>query len=135
MLNTHAKAWIEALRSGNYKQGRLRLHTVVRDNESRFCCLGVACDLYRNEGGGEWVTSRCDPSVYSFNRCDFSSTHVLPGEVAAWLGLISTDGVFKSPSKYELDTSLMILNDFDKLNFSEIANVIESQPEGLFNAE
>jgi len=34
------KAWIEALRSGKYKQGRMCLK---RDNE--YCCLGVLCEI------------------------------------------------------------------------------------------
>lgn len=34
------KAWVKALRSGKYKQGR---GTLLEDN--RFCCLGVACSI------------------------------------------------------------------------------------------
>lgn len=32
---------VEALRSGNYTQGQLKLRT----HTDKFCCLGVACDL------------------------------------------------------------------------------------------
>jgi hypothetical protein len=32
--------WIDALRSGKYKQGRSLLHDPVK---STYCCLGVAC--------------------------------------------------------------------------------------------
>jgi len=39
--------WIEALRSGKYKQGRWRLRTKSDD----FCCLGVLCDV---SGVSEW---------------------------------------------------------------------------------
>ena len=39
--------WIEALRSGKYKQGRLGLRTKSDD----FCCLGVLCDI---SGMSEW---------------------------------------------------------------------------------
>jgi hypothetical protein len=41
------KRWVEALRSGEYKQGREALRTT--DNE--FCCLGVLCDIV----GVEWT--------------------------------------------------------------------------------
>ena len=34
------KIWLDALRSGEYEQGRDRLRI-----EDTFCCLGVACDL------------------------------------------------------------------------------------------
>jgi hypothetical protein len=35
------KQWLEALRSGKYKQGRHAL----RRRDDTFCCLGVVCDL------------------------------------------------------------------------------------------
>lgn len=33
--------WLEALRSGQYQQGK----GVLRDSLDRFCCLGVLCDI------------------------------------------------------------------------------------------
>ena len=33
--------WIEALKSGKYKQGKGRL----RNKDNEFCCLGVLCEL------------------------------------------------------------------------------------------
>lgn len=33
--------WVEALESGNYKQGKYRLRT--KDN--KYCCLGVLCEI------------------------------------------------------------------------------------------
>ena len=33
--------WLEALRSGKYKQGRMALRTI----QDEFCCLGVLCDI------------------------------------------------------------------------------------------
>ena len=41
------KKWLDALRSGGYKQGRLCLR---RGDE--FCCLGVLCDI---SGLGKWL--------------------------------------------------------------------------------
>lgn len=35
-----AVKWIEALRSGKYKQGRSRLK-----HSGRYCCLGVLCEV------------------------------------------------------------------------------------------
>lgn len=35
--------WVEALRSGKYKQGQYKLR-----DEDQFCCLGVLCDLVDN---------------------------------------------------------------------------------------
>src|ERR1700722_6028206 len=41
MKSAFKARWIQALLSGDYKQGRVGL----RDIDNRFCCLGVACDL------------------------------------------------------------------------------------------
>lgn len=38
--------WIEALRSGKYEQGKACLKT----EDSKFCCLGVACDITNPNG-------------------------------------------------------------------------------------
>ncbi len=38
------KKWLEALRSGEYKQGKQELLT-IRKNEKTYCCLGVACKI------------------------------------------------------------------------------------------
>ncbi|ALA16090.1 MULTISPECIES: hypothetical protein [Chelatococcus] len=40
--------WLEALRSGRYKQGKYRLRT----HDDQFCCLGVLCDLVEPE---RWI--------------------------------------------------------------------------------
>lgn len=44
--------WIEALRSGNYKQGTGKL----RDKNNCYCCLGVLADTIDPEGwaGNTW---------------------------------------------------------------------------------
>lgn len=42
-MKEYPKAWIEALRSGKYRQGHSRLRW-----QDRFCCLGVRCDLQDN---------------------------------------------------------------------------------------
>ena len=42
------RKWVEALRSGNYQQGRNHLH---RDN--KFCCLGVLCQITTGKMGYE----------------------------------------------------------------------------------
>lgn len=44
--------WVEALRSGKYKQGKMQLRVVLPDGEPGFCCLGVACDITNT---GSWV--------------------------------------------------------------------------------
>lgn len=41
------KKWVEALRSGEYKQGK----GVLKSKDSEFCCMGVLADLLYE---GEW---------------------------------------------------------------------------------
>lgn len=45
--------WVEALRSGDYQQGR----SVLRSHDDKFCCLGVLCDIASKDGilDHEWV--------------------------------------------------------------------------------
>lgn len=39
------RKWIEALRSGEYRQGRGYLRKITIDGETQFCCLGVLAHL------------------------------------------------------------------------------------------
>lgn len=104
---TPAKKWIEALRSGGYRQGIGRLHSYT---EGTYCCLGVACEVALSNG----VIEDYD-----------GSEPVLPVEVRDWLGLSCEDG-----SYYE--RNLIDHNDNDGWTFNQIADLIESEPEGMF---
>lgn len=44
------KLWVDALRSGEYKQG----FEALRSPDDEFCCLGVLCDLYSKEKTIPW---------------------------------------------------------------------------------
>ena len=118
-LNENAKKWVAALRSGEFAQGQhfLRKH----DN---YCCLGVACELYRREtGNGEWW--QVTQGKYTFISDSYEFVTVLPSTVAYWLGLHTEAGEFG------VEDSLADMNDTGK-TFDEIADVIESEPVGLF---
>ncbi len=39
------QAWVEALRSGEYKQGYGRLVCLDNSKDCRYCCLGVLCSV------------------------------------------------------------------------------------------
>ena len=43
-LGPKQQAWINALRSGNYRQTKYYLN-----NSEGYCCLGVACEIFKNE--------------------------------------------------------------------------------------
>lgn len=115
-MNANAKKWVAALRSGEFKQGKC----VLRDAENNHCCLGVACELYRREHGGEWASVR---DGFSF----MSHSAITPFAVKEWLGLQDACGVYAYGA-------LTCDND-DGKTFAEIADIIESEPEGLFTQE
>jgi hypothetical protein len=45
----HIQGWIDALRSGDYKQTKHRLGSISRKGTLRHCCLGVACDIMNHD--------------------------------------------------------------------------------------
>jgi hypothetical protein len=115
MLNKNARKWVEALRSGKFKQSRFVLR-----NEEGFCCLGVACEVAVREG--VIPEARAGKDRYDYDN-EISS---LPERVQNWLGL-------RTPYGYaEGYQSLESLNDSGEYSFEQIANVIESKPKGLF---
>lgn len=111
----HRRLWVEALRSGKYKQARRRLKN---PRTGAMCCLGVACEI---SGLGAFDSSGC------YRTPGEVSDDVLPLSVRRWLGLISIDGAYGDLTD---DNCLAGLNDSGK-RFSTIARIIESEPEGL----
>jgi hypothetical protein len=110
MLSEFAKEWVKALRSGKYKQTKGVLYEADRN---AFCCLGVACDI-----------SGLPPEEW--HGSDYT---VLPQEVKQSLNLSSNYGRF-----FDGDyTSLVKCNDALGYSFDQIADIIESEPKGLFN--
>lgn len=77
--------WVDALRSGAYKQGFGRLYTAENDT---YCCLGVACDLAERAGvdtnyrDRDWVDR-----PPGFTGVPWRQAFTLPEGVAKWLGL------------------------------------------------
>jgi hypothetical protein len=113
VINENAQKLVDALRSGEFKQGQSQLRF-----GDRYCCLGVACELYRREtGDGEWREAH-DDGDFVFSLGD--ERYYLPKAVCEWFGVQFNEGRFK-------DGSLAGLNDT-----GESSATIESEPEGLF---
>ena len=86
-MNSEVKAkWLEALRSGEYKQARYMLKSC----NDAFCCLGVLCDIYIDEVEGCWVSDEGDHtegySMINFNKLERAKTD-LPPSVIEWANL------------------------------------------------
>ncbi len=100
--------WLEALRSGEYKQAREELRSIDPGSDTQsFCCLGVLCDIHAKETGGEW-----DRGEYRGNA------EFLPHEVCAWAGLSVSNPTVAGAKLSEW-------NDLEKASFDQIANLIE----------
>lgn len=108
-MNSEIKAaWIAALRSGKYKQGRLKLH---HSKDNSYCCLGVLCDLFLKQRG-----------IVNMEVADLETENgdSLPNnEVVEWAELDVRDP--KIPLEGE---SLSSLND-NGSSFTQIAYLIE----------
>lgn len=116
-MNPEIKAaWVAALRSGDYKQGG----TVLRRRD-RYCCLGVLCDLAVKAG----VIPEPTPSftmdlVYEYGA--EKDPRFLPRAVCDWAAL---DGCWIQRNPIVGDYTATQLNDAQRLNFGEIAELIE----------
>jgi len=123
-----AKIWTEALRSGKYEQTR----SVLKSVDNKFCCLGVLCELAVEKGiiAPSKIT---EPNSYYVYEDD--SYGVLPTEVQEWAGMINSNGWYadKKASNGEVIGSLALYkhNDVDKMNFDQIADIIEANVEKL----
>lgn len=129
-MNENAKKWVEALESGEYQQGEGYL-TQIEDGKEFHCCLGVACQLYLRAGGALDVQRGAEYTSYN------GQSGSLPTSVTNWLGLKTDLGDFGQRIKLDTDAGeaddLTGLND-GGWNFSEIADFIRSEPEGLFES-
>lgn len=130
-----ARLWIEALRSHRYKQGYGRL----RINHTDFCCLGVMCDVARENGClGDWnehyefisppaQARRGTPPPVVLEW--FGSNPSEPPDITFrrdWLALhLDPDVLAKPEFKDCRSIGLTRLNDSRRVSFDDIANLIE----------
>jgi len=122
-VQENRKKWIEALRSGEYRQTK----EVLCDGDGNYCCLGVLCNMYERETGK--VLPSNNSGVYNVYE---DTLEELP-EVMEWVGLKEVTGGFKRKDDLP-DICLAGLNDECDWNFHQIADLIESEPEGLFTS-
>lgn len=120
--------WVQALRSGEYQQTVGLLHRVVDGNtdgstnpdaglQVGFCCLGVLCEVAVKDG----VISATHKDGGHFVLYGKEGISMLPEKVQQWAGLTSL-GTYEDNGETR---SLAELNDHDRLNFNQIADVVE----------
>jgi len=107
--------WLEALRSGKYKQGRLALKTT----DEKYCCLGVLCEVVAETDEGKRLGLKFDEG----GRFDGDTMYL--GENVCRIAELKTALGARLPYIGN-DLSLPTLNDSRGLSFVEIADLIEA---------
>ena len=100
-MNKNAELWVQALRSGRYKQtqGRLRQWRRFPWQRDVFCAMGVLYTLYLRQNGGTW------PKI-ALGR--------VPDDVLEWAAI-----------SRGLEEAVVMYND-QGMSFRDIASVIEA---------
>ena len=99
--------WIEALESGDYPQGTGNLK-----KDGTYCCLGVACQIFKDELGIK------EDVIGTLSVFDNQSCALPPEKVVTHLGLLCRYGGGK-----DKQPSLVNLND-SNMSFEEIAQLL-----------
>jgi len=129
------RQWVEALRSGKYKQGRKALRNI----DDSYCCLGVLCDISKNTLDLTWEHDSndvCESEIYTMEK----NGGVLPDSVWEYLGKDVNYKVNISTTNSKIPKSvidsfiqplshiyLVTLNDQYQLSFEQIADIIEEE--------
>jgi hypothetical protein len=121
-------AWVAALRSGEFEQGRGALFGPDDQGNPSYCCLGVLSKLAVDAGIVEMdPTSRIGNGCHRFGRSGsdgFLGTYsYLPVDVQHWAGV---DG----DPEVTIDEKTMYLSQHNDMGatFTQIADAIEAQP-------
>ena len=119
-LTPNQKLWLDALRSGEYKQGQDELH-ITHVGKNYFCCLGVAAKIFADDTTDIRTTKNMIYSlIYSYDGCGCSA----PEYVVEALGLVDDTGRSLSGA----NESLSFLND-TCCSFEQIADHFEQNLE------
>ena len=109
------RKWIEALRSGVYKQ----CSGVFYDGEC-FCAMGVLYDIIKDDVGGHWD----DDCYYVIDEIVSAR---IPEIVKHYLEIYYNVVILKYPVNFGTSKTIYQLNDDNNLSFLEIASLIETQ--------
>jgi hypothetical protein len=120
--------WVEALESGEYRQSAGYLHA-----QGGYCCLGVACEVYRRDGNNIHMRLIYRPHTRGRTHMQYDgASGELPVDVRQYFDLGSPEGHYDSD---EDATSLINDNDSMHRTFPEIAQIIRSRPDYLFASD
>ena len=118
---TQFKKWLQALRSGKYKQAQGRLES---PKGGEYCCLGVACKVLVPEAAITKELATTPGSMFTKSKTVEVMTGTSPnnqGAAPAWLKALAHVSV--GPRRQ----NVMVYNDADKATFAEIADILEAE--------
>jgi hypothetical protein len=120
-MSETAQKWIDALRSGDYKQGYGTLRQVEEDGSYCHCAAGVLADIIDPDG---WAGS---PSNGEYDYAQTLQVSDLP--LVYWRGKLF--GVSKATSQehdidFDILNKAMMMNDDEKFDFNRIADYLEN---------
>ena len=102
--------WLKALRGGEYKQGKTKLHS-----DGKYCCLGVACRIAgastKRIGYNALINNNLiNVRVPNILKCESLRDSIIVSKLAHMNDGVSDNGISKAPTR----------------SFKQIANWIES---------
>lgn len=123
LLGPNQEKWLQAIESGDYPQGRQYLN-----KNNKFCCLGVACELFSVVVGSFSASENDLVTCYGNEEEDESCYCLAPADTTRTLALRDDAGRIDGKSEYN---SLASMND-NNLDFPTIAKFIRENPEKVF---
>lgn len=116
--------WLDALRSGEYKQGKHALHRLA---DNSFCCLGVLCDVVvKSDMVDIVVEEHSGVSVYNGDALTLPLAIAEVAQINPFGGLLDGGAVWSSGGHLPY-RELTEINDYTDLTFNEIADIIEEK--------
>ena len=124
MNNQLIRDWIDALRSGKYKQGRARLRSTQPGGDA-YCCLGVFCDIHPDLEWKDYTIE--DKGDAKCSRKKIDCEHI---------AVTALHHDIREQLITELGQEVLIgMNDRHKATFDEIADYLEKQLEQALRGE
>lgn len=136
-MNNTQKAWLKALRSGRYRQGKNALSTFDTETGGlTHCCLGVACQVSSLATAVHYGTT-IKYRIKRGNNVARHATSSLTSDTDLYqrlnLGKLVETTVDNVKTTIPLQDRLIIMNDDEGASFLEIADFIEAAWQGAYD--
>lgn len=128
-LGPNQTKWLEALESGEYQQGTEILCRIT-DQGNKYCCLGVACELFATELVS--ILNCENPSKYGIVEVKGWGEYITTAPISVINALALKNGIGAPRVSESEIPALTIMNDVFGMSFKEIASEIRKSPSAWF---